>query len=160
MAILDWLVEKQPLFTADGTKVAGEFATVRQDTAAVGVVGNNYRVFQNAEAFDFFDALVADKLAMYETAGSLKGGKRRSFCASIPKELRAAGDDVVNPYVLLTNTHDGSGTLRMLPTSVRVVCQNTLNLALGRANSGARGSRSGTRAAWTLGLPRLATGWG
>ena len=52
-------------------------ANVRTDTRAViGVVGKRYRVFQNREAFDFMDALVGDKLAMYETAGSLHGGRR------------------------------------------------------------------------------------
>ena len=48
--------------------------------------------------------------------------------ASIPKEYRAGPDDLIKPYVLLTNTHDGSQALRMIPTTVRVVCQNTLNL--------------------------------
>jgi hypothetical protein len=87
-------------------------------------------VFQNHEAFDFMDGLVGDKLAMYETAGSLHGGKRVWMMASIPKEYRAGPDDLIKPYVLLTNTHDGSQALRMIPTTVRVVCQNTLNLAL------------------------------
>ena len=65
-------------------------ANVRTDTKAVlGVVGRRYRVFQNHEAFDFMDGLVGDKLAMYETAGSLHGGKRVWMMASIPKEYRA-----------------------------------------------------------------------
>jgi phage/plasmid-like protein (TIGR03299 family) len=106
-------------------------ANVRTDTKAVlGVVGKRYRVFQNREAFDFMDGLVGDKLAMYETAGALHGGKRVWMMASIPKEYRAGPDDLIKPYVLLTNTHDGSQALRMIPTTVRVVCQNTLNLAL------------------------------
>ena len=62
------------------------------------------RVFQNREAFDFMDALVGDKLAMYETAGSLHGGKRVWMMASIPKEYRAGPEDLIEPYVLLTNT--------------------------------------------------------
>ena len=57
-------------------------------------------------------------------------GKRVWMMASIPKEYRAGPDDLIKPYVLLTNTHDGSQALRMIPTTVRVVCQNTLNLAL------------------------------
>jgi phage/plasmid-like protein (TIGR03299 family) len=137
LAVLDWLVEKRPLFLADGTEVHGRVANVRSDTGAVlGVVGNGYRVVQNAEAFRFMDALVGDKLAMFETAGALKGGKVVWMLARIPKELRAAGEDVVHPYVLLTNGHDGARALRVLPTTVRVVCANTLNLALGRATKG------------------------
>jgi len=109
-------------------------ANVRADTKAVlGVVGKRYRVFQNHEAFDFMYGLVGDKLAMYETAGSLHGGKRVWMMARIPKEYRAGADDLIKPYVHLTNTHDGSQALRMNPTTVRVMCQNTLNLALWEA---------------------------
>jgi phage/plasmid-like protein (TIGR03299 family) len=130
-AILGWLVEKRPLFLADGAKVPGAFATVRTDTgAALGVVGSNYVPFQNSAAFDQMDHIVGEGLAMYETAGSLHGGKRIWIMARIPKELRAGKEDVINPYVLLTNRHDGAGAIRLLPTSVRVVCQNTLNMAL------------------------------
>jgi phage/plasmid-like protein (TIGR03299 family) len=137
LAGLDWRVEQWPVRAFDPDNNATEagipafVANVRTDTQAVlGVVGKRYRVFQNREAFDFMDALVGDRLAMYETAGSLHGGKRVWMLARIPKEYRAGSDDLIKPYVLLTNTHDGSQALRMIPTTVRVVCQNTLNLAM------------------------------
>jgi phage/plasmid-like protein (TIGR03299 family) len=148
LARLDWRVEQwpirafgpeQPIGESGQTKavdvsVADCVANVRTDTNAVlGVVGLRYRVFQNAEAFDFMDALVGEKLAMYETAGSLHGGRRVWMMARIPQEYRAGRDDLIKPYVLLTNTHDGSQSLRMFPTTVRVVCANTLNLALDEA---------------------------
>ena len=140
LAGLDWRVEQWPVraFDPDNQSIEAGIpdtvANVRTDTKAVlGVVGRRYRVFQNHEAFDFMDGLVGDKLAMYETAGSLHGGKRVWMMASIPKEYRAGPDDLIEPYVLLTNTHDGSQALRMIPTTVRVVCQNTLNLALREA---------------------------
>lgn len=148
LAGLDWNVAQWPVRAFDPDQnsteaartepvevsVSAFVANVRTDTKAVlGVVGRRYRVFQNREAFDFMDALVGDKLAMYETAGSLHGGKRVWMLASIPKEYRAGSDDLIKPYVLLTNTHDGSQALRMIPTTVRVVCQNTLNLALREA---------------------------
>ncbi len=140
LAGLDWQVDQWPLVTsnlADIKPVPDYVANVRTDTKSVlGVVGSGYRVFQNAEAFDFMDSLVGDKLAMYETAGSLKGGRKVWMLARIPREYRAGPDDLIKPYVLLTNSHDGSGSLRMIPTSIRVVCQNTLNLAL---NSAAKG---------------------
>lgn len=145
LAGLDWEVEMWPLQTfglgqGGGVKVldvAGHHATVRTDTGAVlGVVSSKYRVFQNRDAFDFMDDLVGERLAMYETAGALKGGRKVWMLAKLPRGLRVAGtDDVIEPYVLLANSHDGSMSLRMIPTSVRVVCQNTLNLALGRAGS-------------------------
>jgi phage/plasmid-like protein (TIGR03299 family) len=139
LAGLDWRVEQWPLKASDpnhhlDVEAPDVVANVRTDTEAVlGVVGRRYRVFQNREAFDFMDALVGDKLAMYETAGSLHGGKRVWMLAAIPKEYRAGSDDLIKPYVLLTNTHDGSQALRMIPTTVRVVCQNTLNLAMREA---------------------------
>jgi phage/plasmid-like protein (TIGR03299 family) len=144
LAGLDWAVEKWPVqaLTSDGQAefaipVPGAFATVRADTKrALGVVGAGYRVFQNREAFDFMDALVGDKLAMYETAGSLREGRRVWMLARLPKEYRAGPEDLIKPYLLLTNTHDGSQALRMIPTTVRVVCQNTLNLALREAGDG------------------------
>lgn len=135
LARLDWHVDQWPL-SAQGTNgmalpCHGHFANVRTDTNAVlGVVGRQYRVFQNTEAFDFMDALVGQRLAMYESAGSLKGGRRVWMLARLPGEYRIGRDDVVEPYILLTNAHDGTQALRMLPTTVRVVCQNTLNLAL------------------------------
>src|SRR5262249_19018184 len=112
-------------------------ANVRSDTGAVlGVVGNDYRILQNREAFAFMDDLVGEKLAMFETAGSLREGRRVWMMARIPKELRPAGtQDTIQPYVLLANSHDGSMSVRMIPTTVRVVCQNTLHLALSRAGT-------------------------
>lgn len=141
LAGLDWKVEQWPLtaFGPTGHRVdaVGEVANVRTDTNAIlGLVSDSYRVFQNVECFDFMDALVGEKLAMYETAGSLFGGKRIWMLASIPKEYRAGSEDVVKPYVLLVNSHTGNRALRMIPTTVRVVCNNTLNLALGEAGSG------------------------
>jgi len=107
---------------------------VRTDTGGVlGVVSTGYRVFQNRSAFDFFDAIVQERLAIFETAGSLKGGRHVWMLARLPKTLRVAGEDEIRPYILLTNSHDGSRALRMIPTTIRVVCANTLNLALGRA---------------------------
>lgn len=137
LAGLNWEVEQWPLITSRGGEmkpIVNHLANVRADTQRVlGVVSRRYRLFQNAEAFDFMDALVGEKLAMFETAGSLADGRRIWLLARLPGEYRAAADDVVKPYVLLTNNHDGSGPLRMVPTTIRVVCQNTLLLALGEA---------------------------
>ena len=97
LAGLDWSVEPWPLVARrDGIEreVTGRVANVRTDTGAVlGVVGPGYKVFQNRAAFEFFDALVDEKLAIYETAGALKGGRYVWMLARLPKTLRAAGDD-------------------------------------------------------------------
>lgn len=146
LAGLDWNVEQVPVqavrtVEVDGQLVTrtidipGKYANIRSDSEApLAVVSDSYRVFQNREAFDFMDSIVGEKLAMYETAGSLKGGKQVWMMARVPGELRATDNDVTLPYILLSNTHDGSQALRMVPTAVRVVCANTLTLALSRSH--------------------------
>lgn len=116
-------------------------ATVRLDTNSVlGVVGTDYEPFQNRKAFEFMDAIVGEKLAMFESAGALRDGRVVWMLARIPGELQVAPEDEIHPYLLLTNSHDGSMAVRMLPTTVRVVCMNTLNLAL----------RQGQGAGWSI----------
>ena len=65
-------------------------------------------MFQNKSAFDFFDQIVQERLAIFETAGALKGGRHIWMLARLPRTLRAAGDDEIRPYVLLANSHDGA----------------------------------------------------
>jgi len=137
LAGLNWEVQQWPVraFNPDKPSVEAacpeRVANVRTDTKRVlGIVSKGYEVFQNADAFEFMDAMVGEKLCMYETAGSLQDGKRVWMLARVPREYRAAKDDVIRPYVLLTNGHDGKHGLRMIATTVRVVCQNTLNLAM------------------------------
>jgi phage/plasmid-like protein (TIGR03299 family) len=142
LAGLDWLVRQQPLFTSgpDGStrEIATHRVNVRDDSGAVlGVVSRRYQPIQNHEAFAFADAVVGQKLARYETAGALRGGQRVWMLLRLPEPLRAGPDDQLDPFLLLYNTHDGSSALRAVLTTVRVVCQNTLNLALrGRAGEG------------------------
>ncbi|OAI41893.1 hypothetical protein AYO40_06935, partial [Planctomycetaceae bacterium SCGC AG-212-D15] len=106
-------------------------ANVRSDTRAVlGVVGKGYRPLQNHEAYAFMDDVVGAGLAKYETAGCLQEGKRVWLLCRLPRELKAGKADTILPYGLLCNGHDGSLAVHVQPTSVRVVCQNTLSLAL------------------------------
>ena len=141
LAGLDWLVEQWPVsaIAPDGTatKPTGRFlANVRSDTSAVlGVVSSKYRPFQNHEAFAFADAIVGEGLAKYETAGGLRGGRRVWMLLRLPEELKVGAGDSLRPYLLLFNSHDASSPLRAVLTTVRVVCQNTLNLAMGIAGS-------------------------
>jgi len=139
LAGLDWQVEQWPIEAVDPQtqtvhQAPNHVANVRTDTNAIlGVVGRQYHPFQNRDAFEFMDAIVGDKLAMFETAGALRDGRVVWMLARIPTEYRAGADDLIRPYVLLVNSHDGSTALRMIATTVRVVCMNTLNLAMSRA---------------------------
>jgi phage/plasmid-like protein (TIGR03299 family) len=128
---LDWTVGLQDMVTSTGISIPMGQAVIREDTAEVlGMVGRRWKPVQNAEAFGFLDSLVADQQLLYETAGALGKGEKVWMMARVPRELRIAGtDDVTKPYLLLTNWHDGFGSLRCFFTGVRVVCQNTLNMA-------------------------------
>ena len=132
LAGLDWRVEQKPLFLEDGTQIEGNFANVRSsDNKPLGIVGNKYKIVQNSDAFEFTDALLGEGVR-YETAGSLKDGKVIWLLAKMPETVEILGDKV-EPYMVFTNTHDGSGAVRVCMTPIRVVCNNTLNIALNRA---------------------------
>ena len=132
LAGLDWKVEQQKIYLADGTEVQGNYANVRSsDGKPLGIVGERYKIVQNNEAFAFTDALLGEGVK-YETAGSLKEGRVIWLLAKMPETVEILGDKVA-PYMVFTNTHDGSGAVRVAMTPVRVVCNNTLNIALNRA---------------------------
>lgn len=141
LALLDYEVALKPVtFDVDKGKsivMPDKFVTYRKDTnMPLGVVGNRYEIVQNKDAFGFFDAIVGGDMAMYETAGALGQGERIFISAKMPDCIRIAGtDDLTEVYVLLTSSHDGSGSIIAAVTPVRVVCQNTLNAALGNTIS-------------------------
>ena len=114
--------------------ITSKVANLRSDTLAeLGIVGTSYSPVQNVEAFSFMDSLVDDNSMRYEAAGSLNGGSTVWLLARMPGQQQVAEGDVLKQYLLFTNSHDGSSAIRVHPTCVRVVCQNTLNLARGEA---------------------------
>lgn len=132
LAGLDWKVVQEPLITAYGNEVEGFKANVRDvDNQVLGVVGDRYRIVQNEEAFAFTDELLGYGVR-YETAGSLQGGKKVWMLAHLPHEYIIGGEHI-SPYLLFSNSHDGSGAIKVAITPIRVVCNNTLNLALNTA---------------------------
>ncbi len=96
----------------------------------LGVVSRRYQPLQNLEAFEFFDPIVEDKSAYFETAGSLGEGERIWVMAKMPDAMEIVKGDECFKYLLLSNTHSGDGSVIVKFTSVRVVCQNTLTLAM------------------------------
>jgi len=97
--------------------------------SSVGQGRKDYQVIQNTDAFKFFDPLVDRKEAIYETAGVLGNGELAFITAKMPDVIRV-GTDIVEPYVLLVMSHDGTRALQAQYTPVRVVCNNTLNAAM------------------------------
>lgn len=131
---LDWDAEKWRLFASkDGVNVIeieDHKAMMRgSDEKPLGVVGNRYHPVQNKEAFEFMDSLVESGQMRYHTAGSLMGGRKIWILGKIGNTEIVPGDKV-DHYLLLHNTHDGSQSLRVLFTNVRVVCANTAQAAL------------------------------
>ena len=144
-AKLDFEVVKYPIDyrvdvpTTIGTTVANHhevpkfFATVRKDTGeALGIVGQGYQILQNREAFDFLDSMAAE--AKFETAGSYGRDGAKSFITMSTEPMKILGDEF-KPYMLFTNSFDGSGSIRVMYTPIRVFCSNCLAIAIKQATN-------------------------
>jgi phage/plasmid-like protein (TIGR03299 family) len=127
---LDWTVGMKPLFTGDGEKVDHRATYRVSDGKLFGVVGPGYTPVQNSEAFGWFQPLIEDGAVSLHTAGSLQGGRKVWMLAKVNKPaLEIAEGDIVERFVLLSNSHDGSRAVRVGFTPIRVVCSNTLKMA-------------------------------
>ena len=107
--------------------------TENSQTDILGVVGERYHVMQNEDLFSFGDNIL-DGGGRWETAGSIKGGRVVFGALALEREtiLDPSGvADKVKTYLLINTSHDGSIAIQASITPVRVVCANTLNLALG-----------------------------
>jgi phage/plasmid-like protein (TIGR03299 family) len=130
-AHLDWHVDLRPVCNQDGQIIEGYSTTVRTDTGThLGIMSDSYRVVQNVEAFKFLDGLLQDGIMKYESAGALRDGRTVFALARMPSVDEIAEGDSLNRYVLWLNSHDATGSLFCIPTSVRVVCSNTAALAI------------------------------
>ena len=131
LANLGWDVIQEPVFLQDGTQIDNLFANVRSDTKEVlGTVKNKYRISQNTETFAFMDAIIQNSKGIecrYETAGSLFNGRKVFMLVRLP-ETNVLGDEIEN-YLFLSNSHDGTSGLTCGITNIRVVCNNTLQMA-------------------------------
>ena len=138
-ANLDWKVRKNP---APGARLIGSekkhydrYVMLRDpvgeetEAAALAIVGKGYEPLQNTDAFKFFEPFVEDKWAKFHSAGALGNGERVWVLAQLNEQIVIGNDDAIDRYLLLSNTHDGSGAVTIRFTPIRVVCQNTLNYA-------------------------------
>lgn len=132
---LDWEVLQTPVYMENGIVIPNYKANVRSvDNACLGIVSDRYQIVQNTEAFEFTDAIVGETengVVTYETAGSLCGGRKIWLLAKMP--VQKVLDDDVEPYMFFSNSHDGSGAIKVGMTPIRIVCNNTLNMALASA---------------------------
>jgi phage/plasmid-like protein (TIGR03299 family) len=137
---LDWEVALRPARGARKINRKGEFSryevvrvrrpTTNENEVLLGVVSRRYQPLQNVEAFSFFDPIVGESKAYFETAGALGEGERIWVMAKMPGGMEVVRGDGCSKYLLLSNTHSGDGSVIVKFTAVRVVCQNTLMLAM------------------------------
>jgi len=136
----DWNVRLEEISIPDGFSsdkthyfVARTNPFQNEQTDVLGVVGERYRVLQNEDLFEFADALL-DGGGRWETAGSIKGGRQVFGSLALERDIvidETGVADKINSYLLVNTSHDGSIAIQASVTPVRVVCANTLNLAIG-----------------------------
>ena len=156
---LDWRVTKEP---APGARIVNakratydKYLIMRnpvgkeQDAVALGMVRSGYEPLQNADAFKFFEPFIDGNYARFHTAGALGDGERVWVMVRLNEQLVIGKGDVVDRYLLLSNSHDGSGSVSIRSTPIRVVCQNTLNFAM-KGGSGAISVRHTRNITWHL----------
>ena len=133
---LDYEVAKEDIYTtsynSDGQamdftkRIKTHFATLRKDTGDVlGIVGKDYEIVQNRDAFTFFDSIVGGDGMQYETAGALGNGERIFITAKLPSYIKVGREDLIEQYLFLTTSHDGFGSITAAFTPVRIVCNNS-----------------------------------
>lgn len=139
-ASLDWTVTARPTFLDDGRKVPSCNAIVRDfDGEILSTVSDSYSVIQYRDAFDVFQPAATQHGLTVEAAGALGKGERAWMLFKLPTTVEPVPGDAVNGYGLAITGHTGSQAFEFRPTPIRVVCQNTLNAAIG-ANAFGRGT--------------------
>jgi phage/plasmid-like protein (TIGR03299 family) len=128
--VIEWEGQEKIITSAES------FFTFRTDTLSVlgDKLGKDYTVLQNTDALNILDTLVAQDCGIsFESAGSLKGGKVVFVCCKMPEPIVVGANDITEQYLVMCNSHDGSMAVKVMFTPVRVVCQNTLTMAMSRA---------------------------
>ena len=132
---IDWGTELRPVYVQTMSEagigydeIQGHRLHVRADTGKeLGMVTANYKPFENMDLARFADALAGEDAAtILETAGTLYDNRRVFALVKLPQIVRATADDISEQFVLVSNGHGGTASFSIYPTSVRVVCANTL----------------------------------
>ena len=136
---MDWQIQESPVhFKADAVGHLGSIHSFpeqkvlyRSDTKApLSVVSQRYQVVQPRDVLEFYRDLTQVSDYELETAGVLKGGRKFWALARTGKNTSLKGNDLVNGYLLLATSCDGTLATTVTPTTVRVVCNNTLTIAV------------------------------
>lgn len=140
----DWHLRKAPLIARDAggivdVAIPDKFAVLRDnpitgDIDNLGVVGAKYHILQNEELVGLLDTLIDESGAHFETAGAIDGGRKVFVTMKLPGHIKVGGVDRVDNYLAAMTSHDGSTSTSILVTPIRIVCQNTLNMAFDHAS--------------------------
>lgn len=127
---MNWEVSIQEI-SCNGSIVPDFKAIVREDSQEIlGIRKNKYTPYQNKDAFKVLDPFIGLNQAVWHTAGVLGKGERIWVLAKLPGQIKVTKNDIIDKYFLLTNSHDGSTGIKLMFAPIRVVCQNTLQMAL------------------------------
>lgn len=135
-AHLTWTVEPRVVSVNGVTLSLEDYQGIcRSDTGAcLGIVKGRYEPIQNFQAFDFFDSICGQGAAIYDTAGALRGGKQVWLLAKVDGDQKICGD-TYRTYALMRTSHDGSCATEVMWVTERVVCANTMAIALSGAEN-------------------------
>lgn len=128
---LNWTADKVPLRTADTLDVVEDYCAIRRsdDKRILSVVGKDYEPFQNSEMFNVFRDIARVSPYKIESAGSFQNGKVVYALCNLPQLGIVLGDDYINCALLVSNSHDGRKQVTITPTTIRIICQNSLRMA-------------------------------
>jgi len=160
VAGLNWQVNQKPIYTSDGQVIPNYKANVRDsDSKVLGIVTDRYQIVSNKDAFAFTDTLIGEGVR-YESAGSLQDGRRVWMLAKLPEKY-IIGGEAIEPFLIFSNSHDGSAAIKVAMSPIRIACSNVLNLALSNARRTWSAKHTGSiqtrmhEARGTLGLAHL-----
>lgn len=131
---LDWTVDGRPVYLGPKEKdPIPDFQAITRstDSKVFGIVSGRYEPVQNEDAFRFLDNMLGEFI--FETGGSLNGGKRVWCLVRRPDHILSIGGDEIGDYVFVSTGHDGRSSVIAAATFIRIVCQNTLTWAIGEA---------------------------
>lgn len=127
---LNWVAEKRKVYDGDREQIRGCYAIQKQSETSketLGIVGEKYSILQNIEAFSVFEGLFNEGSLSYEVAGQVGAGRKVWILARVHGQNSFATDkDEVGKYVVLSNSHDGSSTVKIYVSPFRFVCSNAL----------------------------------
>jgi phage/plasmid-like protein (TIGR03299 family) len=130
VAINAQVSEKKHLIIPSQYAIIRNNPVVLEQIDVMGVVGEKYTIMQNESLAHLLNLLVDESGAHFETAGAIDGGRKVFITMKLPGNIKIGGVDRVDNYIAVMTSHDGSTSTIFMVTPVRIVCQNTLNLAL------------------------------